>query len=766
MQSALTSDTLFATTPALSKGDRSELLTWLSLHAEELDTDEALASDVVPRLGSAGLFRLGVPARLGGVGGTIVDAIDAVADIAECSLTAALVFWSQRAFIECLIQTENPDLQYRELPRLLNGTTAGAVALSNAIKFLSGIEEIQVKAAPLGDGIECWGLSGTLPLVSNLPANGFVVAVAVDHGQDMPPSIFAIAHDDVGVTRGDNLDLIALRASNTASLALNRSVVHERSRLACNGETFISRIRPNFLALQCGMSIGLARRSLRSLESMPQQSLLVMREERAIVESRLSDLCRQLFGGVMNGEFREDPARLFELRIALAEVVDEANRLEVRMCGGRGYLRGGTGVARRSREAAFIPIVTPSVVQLKACLLRGAFGASCPAPREQDACAIACAPSGCASNADASRHDRAAMVSSVRSRLSDAVTVPLRLTALARGGGCGCKIAPSVLANLLKRSAPAAEFADLLVGIETSDDAAVYRLDDDRAIVATTDFFTPIVDDPFDFGRIAATNALSDIYAMGGKPLFALALVGMPIGTLPAEDIASILKGGESVCAAAAIPLAGGHSIDSAEPFYGLAVIGVVHPQEIARNDGARPGDLLVLGKPLGIGILSAALQSAQAGHACYEEVIRITTQLNRTGTALARVPGVHAMTDVTGFGLLGHTLELCRGAGVGARIRYGDLPWIAGVQELAKGIVTGASARNWQSYGSDITLDHGLPAVAQGLLTDPQTSGGLLVACDATHADRVISLLRADGFDRAAVVGEIVDGPARVVVA
>jgi selenide, water dikinase len=752
MQNALTSDTLFVMPPELSKGDRSELHTWLSLHAEELDTDEALASEVVPRLGAAGLFRVGVPTRLGGVGGTIVDAIEAVADIAEYSLTAALVYWSQRAFIECLIQTENSDLQARELPQLLSGTTAGAVALSNAIKFMSGIEELQVKAAPHADGLQSWGLSGTLPLVSNVPENGFVVAVAVDHGPDTQPAIFAIAHDAVGVTRGDNLDLIALRASNTASVALNRSVVHERSRLASNAEAFISRVRPNFLALQCGMSIGLARRSLRSLESMPQQSLVVMREEVAIVESRLSDLCRQLFGGVMNGQFLEHPARLFELRIALAEVVDDANRLEVRMCGGRGYVRGGAGVARRSREAAFVPIVTPSIIQLKACLLSGAFGPSC-----LDACAIACAPSGCASN----------VCAVLPSSLTDGAAVQLRLTALARGGGCGCKIAPGVLANLLKRSAPPAEFADLLVGIETSDDAAVYRLDDDRAIVATTDFFTPIVDDPFDFGRIAATNALSDIYAMGGKPLFALALVGMPVGTLPAEAIASVLKGGESVCAAAEIPVAGGHSIDSAEPFYGLAVIGSVHPEEIARNDSARPGDVLVLGKPLGIGILSAALQQGQPGHASYEEMIRITTQLNRTGTAIARVPGVHAMTDVTGFGLLGHTLEMCRGAGVGARIRYGDLPWIAGVQEFAEaGIVSGASARNWQSYGSNITLGDGLPTVAQALLTDPQTSGGLLVACDAASADRVIALLRADGFDRAAVVGEIVEGPARVVVA
>jgi selenide,water dikinase len=341
-----------------------------------------------------------------------------------------------------------------------------------------------------------------------------------------------------------------------------------------------------------------------------------------------------------------------------------------------------------------------------------------------------------------------------------------RLTEMAHGGGCGCKIAPGVLAQLLKRTAPAARFADLLVGNETSDDAAVYRLNDEQAIVATTDFFMPIVDDPFDFGRIAATNALSDIYAMGGKPLLALALVGMPLKTLAPETIASILKGGESVCAAAGIPVAGGHSIDSLEPIYGLAAFGLVHPQRIARNDGARPGDVLVLGKPLGVGILSAALKKNLLGAAGYQAMVTATTQLNRTGAQLAGRPGVHAMTDVTGFGLLGHTLEMSRGAGLSARIRYADLPWLAGVQALAgEGVVTGASGRNWHSYGVDIALAGGLPPQAQTLLTDPQTSGGLLIACSPDDADTVLALLRADGFDSAAVIGEMVDGPAKVVV-
>jgi selenide,water dikinase len=360
-----------------------------------------------------------------------------------------------------------------------------------------------------------------------------------------------------------------------------------------------------------------------------------------------------------------------------------------------------------------------------------------------------------------------ATLSSSQSQPQGNATAQPRLTELAHGGGCGCKIAPGVLANLLKRSAPAAYFADLLVGNDTSDDAAVYRLNDEQAIVATTDFFMPVVDDPFDFGRIAATNALSDIYAMGGKPLLALALVGMPINKLAPEIIASILQGGESVCAAAGIPIAGGHSIDSVEPIYGLAALGVVHPKRIARNDSARPGDLLVLGKPLGVGILSAALKQKRLHDGGYDALIRVTTQLNRTGTALGGLPGVHAMTDVTGFGLLGHTLELCRGARIGARIRFADLPWLGDVQALAAaGVVTGASLRNWQSYGSNVQLADDLPTTAQTLLTDPQTSGGLLVACDPSEVDAVLFLLRDDGFDHAAVIGEMVDGPASVAVA
>ncbi|WP_086973979.1 selenide, water dikinase SelD [Caballeronia glebae] len=340
-----------------------------------------------------------------------------------------------------------------------------------------------------------------------------------------------------------------------------------------------------------------------------------------------------------------------------------------------------------------------------------------------------------------------------------------RLTSLSHGGGCGCKIAPGVLADLLKRATPLPAFPNLLVGNDTADDAAVYKLNDEQAIVATTDFFMPIVDDPFDFGRIAATNALSDVYAMGGKPILALALVGMPINVLPHEVIAQVLKGGEAVCAEAGIPVAGGHSIDSVEPIYGLAALGIVHPSRVKRNADARAGDVLVLGKPLGVGVLSAALKKDKLDAAGYKAMIDATTKLNRPGADLAQLDGVHALTDVTGFGLLGHTLELARGAKLTARIRYADLPWLPHVREFVRaGIYTGASGRNWSAYGDDIVLNVEGDE-ARALLTDPQTSGGLLVSCAPEAVDDVLAIFRADGFDEAAVIGEMVDGPGRIDV-
>ncbi|RLJ65375.1 selenide, water dikinase SelD [Sulfurisoma sediminicola] len=340
----------------------------------------------------------------------------------------------------------------------------------------------------------------------------------------------------------------------------------------------------------------------------------------------------------------------------------------------------------------------------------------------------------------------------------------IKLTQFSHGGGCGCKIAPAVLARLIAESPLKTIPADLLVGVETSDDAAVYRLNDEQAIIATTDFFTPIVDDPWDFGRIAATNALSDVYAMGGKPIFALAVVGMPLDKLPEEAIRLILAGGESICAEAGIPIAGGHSIDVLEPIYGLVGLGVVHPKKVKRNSAARAGDALILGKPLGIGVLSAALKKGLlTGHG-YGEMIRWTTKINVTGAALSDMDAVHAVTDVTGFGLAGHLLEICRGSKLAATVEFDKLPLIPeAVQHVQAGIATGASTRNWAGYGHDVKING--EEWRQKMVTDPQTSGGLLVACAAEAADAVLAAFRADGFAEAAVIGRLAEGEARVTV-
>ena len=338
-----------------------------------------------------------------------------------------------------------------------------------------------------------------------------------------------------------------------------------------------------------------------------------------------------------------------------------------------------------------------------------------------------------------------------------------RLTSLSHGGGCGCKIAPGVLSEILKNSSnlPGLNLPpQLLVGIETADDAAVYQLNDEQALIATTDFFMPIVDDPYDFGRIAATNAISDVYAMGGTPIMALALVGMPINVLPLETIGAILRGGQDVCRDAGIPIAGGHTIDSVEPIYGLVVMGLVHPSRIKKNSGAQAGDVLVLGKPLGIGILSAALKKEVLSAEGYARMIALTTQLNKPGIALAALEGVHALTDITGFGLAGHTLELARGAGVQIRLNWALTPLVPGVRELAKqGCITGASGRNWASYGNEISLPDAFSEVDRALLSDPQTSGGLLVSCSADSAAEVLAIFHAQGFDEAAVIGEVTTG-------
>jgi selenide,water dikinase len=343
---------------------------------------------------------------------------------------------------------------------------------------------------------------------------------------------------------------------------------------------------------------------------------------------------------------------------------------------------------------------------------------------------------------------------------------PVRLTSLAHGGGCGCKIAPAVLQEILAKTPAAAAFPDLLVGTETSDDAAVWKLNDGQAIVATTDFFMPVVDDPFDFGRIAATNALSDVYAMGGQPLLALAIVGMPVNVLAPETIGAILAGGASVCAEAGVPVAGGHSIDSVEPIYGLVAIGVVHPERIMTNRTGRDGDVLVIGKGLGVGILSAAFKQEKLDEAGYDALIASTTQLNTPGPDLAALPAVHAMTDVTGFGLLGHALEMARGAGLTAQILADGPAVLPGVEALARaGVRTGASSRNWSSYGASVRGADALPAWRRDLLCDPQTSGGLLLAVDPAAVEAVLDLLRGRGFGYAAVVGRLREGPAAIEV-
>ena len=351
---------------------------------------------------------------------------------------------------------------------------------------------------------------------------------------------------------------------------------------------------------------------------------------------------------------------------------------------------------------------------------------------------------------------------------SPAATDPsaIRLTTLTHGGGCGCKIAPKVLQEALAGVSSGFPHPDLLVGSATADDAAVFRLNDQQTLVATTDFFMPIVDDPHDFGRIAATNAISDVYAMGATPVLALAILGMPVNTLPLDVIRRIMDGGAEVCRAAGVALAGGHSIDSPEPIYGLAVIGLADPRHLKRNDTAQTGDVLALGKPLGVGVLSAALKKGLLDAAGYAEMLAVTTQLNTVGQRLGTFDAVHAMTDVTGFGLLGHLLEICRGSGLAARIRFDHLPILPTARILTpQGIGPGAIERNWASYGYEVNLSPELPAWAQRLLCDPQTSGGLLAACAPEAAVAVLEQFHASGFPDAAVIGALESGEPQVAV-
>jgi selenide,water dikinase len=342
----------------------------------------------------------------------------------------------------------------------------------------------------------------------------------------------------------------------------------------------------------------------------------------------------------------------------------------------------------------------------------------------------------------------------------------IKLTSLAHGGGCGCKLAPSVLQQLLADQPVVAPFKQLLVGTETADDAAVWQLDDNTCVIATTDFFMPMVDDPHDFGRIAATNAISDVYAMGGKPIMALAILGMPVDKIPTAMVREILKGGASVCAAAGIPVAGGHSIDCPEPVYGLAVIGTCRPEHVRRNADARPGDAFILTKAIGVGIYSAAIKKGALPSSGYTEMIASTTLLNRIGAELAGDPDVHAITDVTGFGLLGHAIEVARGSGLTITIKAADVPLLAEAASLAEqGFVTGASHRNWASYGAAVRLPAAFPDWRRHLLADPQTSGGLLVACAPARAEEMVQSIRKNGYPMARIVGRAHAGEPAIVV-
>ncbi len=340
----------------------------------------------------------------------------------------------------------------------------------------------------------------------------------------------------------------------------------------------------------------------------------------------------------------------------------------------------------------------------------------------------------------------------------------VRLTSLAHGGGCGCKLAPSVLQQLLSSAPKHNPYKQLLVGIENGDDAAVWQVDNNTCIIATTDFFMPMVDDPFDFGRIAATNAISDVYAMGGTPVMALAVLGMPVDKIALETVRKILEGGSAVCTSAGIPVAGGHSIDCPEPVYGLAVIGTCRPEQVRRNADAKTGDAIILTKPLGVGIYSAAIKKDLLPHGGYADMIATTTLLNRIGAELAKDSNVHAITDVTGFGLLGHGLEMARGSKLTLNIRGADVPFMPSAVELVKkGCVTGASHRNWSSYGHEVTLPDGYQDWQRHLLTDPQTSGGLLIAVSPDIARSVLQTIIAAGYPFASIIGHAEAGPAAI---
>jgi selenide,water dikinase len=334
----------------------------------------------------------------------------------------------------------------------------------------------------------------------------------------------------------------------------------------------------------------------------------------------------------------------------------------------------------------------------------------------------------------------------------------IKLTSLSSKGGCGCKIGPADLEQVLRTLPPSVSDPNLLVGINTSDDAGVYRLNDTTAIVQTVDFFTPIVDDPYDFGQIAATNAISDVYAMGGKPITALNIVAFPISTLDKGILSEILRGAGDKLIEAGVTLVGGHSIDDKEPKFGLAVTGVVHPDKIRTNAGAKPGDQLILTKPIGVGICTTSLKNNLLSEEEIAHVTKVMTTLNKTAAEVMATYDVHAATDVTGFGLLGHASEMAKGSGVGLRIYFDQVPILPRVKELAKaGSVPGGTKNNFLHLADVVTYPESMDQIDRWILCDAVTSGGLLMSVAVDEADQFVKELQEKGVD-ARIIGEVTE--------
>lgn len=342
------------------------------------------------------------------------------------------------------------------------------------------------------------------------------------------------------------------------------------------------------------------------------------------------------------------------------------------------------------------------------------------------------------------------------------------LTKYSHGGGCGCKIDPAALHEILAKVPRFAEVPDLLVGIESADDAAVYQISERQAIIVTNDFFMPIVDDPHAFGRIAACNSISDVYAMGGTPLMAVSIVGFPVNKLPLNVMQEIMRGGVEICQDAGIPLAGGHSVDNEEPMFGLCVIGLIDPDHIKKNSGAQVGDVLITTKPLGIGIMSTALKVKSLSQAGYEKVVRVMSSLNKAGAWLGTQASVHALTDITGFGLGGHALEMARGAHVSIILEMHKVPIMEEALTLAtEGLVPGSAYRNLAAFGNALQFSGNIGTEHQLIFTDPQTSGGLLMAVAPEAADTIIDKLRQLQCLVAEKVGRVVaaEGGSTVII-